>query len=361
MTPIVLLPLLCCLAALCSGDGPEAKIDAARVMTTLRALPTARAVRGTVESQQGLVKTEELIGQWLKDLGYTPKVQDLAWNLKYQSEQEKKSGLPGKLPDTTDELAAHTWHNFIVEVPGKEMPEEVLILSAHFDAAPGAPGADDDGTGTAALLEIARVLKDKPMRRTVRMIFFNLEEAGLHGSIQYVKGRDRKEKIIGMVSMEMLGYYSDKPNSQKSPIPKIEGVFDPPTVGDFIGMATVKKHQAFSQRLNKEMLASAPGLKTVVVDFVPIAPPDFLRSDHAPFMLAGLPGVMLTDTSNFRNPNYHKSTDTVETIEEARFILVTRAVAGAAYRIAEPFPAPPTPPLAEPPIKEPRAAEPGGK
>ncbi len=350
---LLLLPLVCCIVA---GDGPETKVDAARVMATLRALPTARAVRGSVESQQGLIKTEELVGQWLKDLGYEPKVQDLTWNLKYQSEQEQKAGLPGKLPATTDELAAHTWHNFIVEVPGTELPKEVLILSAHFDAAPGAPGADDDGTGTAALLEIARVLKDQPMRRTVRMIFFNLEEAGLHGSIQYVKQRDKTETIVGMVTLEMLGYFSDKPNSQKSPIPKIEGVFEPPTVGDFIGMATVKKHQAFSQRLNKEMLASAPGLKTVVVDFVPIAPPDFLRSDHAPFMLAGLPGVMLTDTSNFRNPNYHKPTDTVETIDEARFILVTRAVAGAAYRIAEPFPAP-----AEPPNKEPRAAGPGVK
>lgn len=321
---------------------PEALIESARLMSTLRALPTARAVRGPIPSQQGLVKAEELVQQWLKDLGYQVKVQDLAWNLKYQSEQEKKAGLPGKLPDTTDELAAHTWHNFIIDLPGKELPEEVLILSAHFDAAVGAPGADDDGTGTVALLEVARVLKDRPMRRTVRLIFFNLEEVGLHGSIEYVKSRPKGEKIIGMVSLEMLGYFSDNPGSQKSPIPKVEGVFDPPTVGDFIGMATVKKHQPFSQRLNKEMLASAPGLKTVVADFIPIAPPDFMRSDHAPFMLAGLPGVMLTDTSNFRNPNYHKPTDTIETIDEARFTLVVRAIAGAAYRIAEPvtLPAP---------------------
>ncbi len=351
-----LLPLILSagVASEIADNRPESLIDSARLTATLRALPTARAVRGTIESQQGLIKTEDLIQQWLKELGYEPKVQDLVWNLKYQSEQEKKAGLPGKLPDTTDDLAAHTWHNFIIDLPGKELPEEVLILAAHFDAAPGAPGADDDGTGTTALLEVARVLKDRPMRRTVRLIFFNLEEAGLHGSIQYVKSRPKGEKIIGMVSLEMLGYFTDKPGSQKSPIPKIEGVFDPPTVGDFIGIATVKRHQPFSQRLNKEMLASAPGLKTVVADFIPIAPPDFMRSDHAPFMLAGLPGVMLTDTSNFRNPNYHKPTDTVETLDMDRFTLVTRAIAGAVYRIAEPFsPAEPN--------KEPRTAEPGVK
>jgi Zn-dependent M28 family amino/carboxypeptidase len=239
------------------------------------------------------------------------------------------------------------WNNIIIELPGRELPKEVLILSCHFDAAPNAPGADDDGTGVAALLEIARVLRDAPMRRTVRMIFFNLEEVGLKGSIEYVRsGRIAKdERVTGMVSLEMLGYFSDEPGSQKSPIAKIEGVFDPPTVGDFIGIATIKSYQEFSRRLEREMKSAAPGLKVVTADFMPIAPPDFLRSDHAPFMLAGMPGVMLTDTSNFRNPNYHKPTDTVETIDEKRFTLVVRGVAGAAHAIAEPVsePAGPAP------------------
>ena len=322
-------------------DGPESLIDSARLMANLRELPTARAARGDEASQRGLIKTEELLTQKLKDLGYTPRVEALVWNRKYQAEAEQKLTTPeARKPIPDDELASHIWHNLIVEIPGKELPGEVLVLSSHFDAAPKAPGADDDGTGVAGLLEIARVLKDQPMRRTVRLIFFNLEEVGLKGSSEYVKhlkeGPAADEKIIGMVSLEMLGYFSDKPNSQKSPIPKIEGVFDPPTVGDFIGMGTIKKFQEFSQRLNKEMLASEPKLKTVVADFIPIAPPDFLRSDHAPFMLSGIPAVMLTDTSNFRNPNYHKPTDTVETIDQDRFTLVIRAVPGAAYRIAEP-------------------------
>jgi Zn-dependent M28 family amino/carboxypeptidase len=317
-------------------------IDAARLLADLKSLPTQRTALGDEESQKGLIKTEELLTQDLRELGYNPTIEPLVWNRKYQAEQEAKFLQPEDRPAApTDELAGHIWHNLIVEIPGKELPKEVLILSSHFDAAPKAPGADDDGTGVAALLEIARVLKDQPMRRTVRLIFFNLEEVGLKGSAEYVQAHHTdNEKVIGMVSLEMLGFYSDKPNSQKSPIPKIEGVFDPPTVGDFIGLGTISKFQEFSQRFNKEMLASAPGIKIVVADFMPIAPPDFLRSDHAPFMRVGIPGAILTDTSNFRNPNYHKPTDTIDTLDQPRFTLTVRAVAGAAYRIAEPVATP---------------------
>jgi aminopeptidase YwaD len=321
-------------------DRPERLVETARLDRSLRALPTKRAARGDIAHQQGLVETEALVQTWLRELGFEPRTQALKWNLAYQAEQEKKSGVPEsrQAPETTKELAANTWHNVYVDLPGKELPKETLILACHFDAAPNAPGADDNGTGVAALLEIARVLKDRPMRRTVRLIFFNLEEIGLKGSIDYVRagGLPTDEKVIGMVSLEMLGYFSDNPGSQKSPIGKIEGVFDPPTVGDFIGIATIKSYSEFSRRLDKEMRAAAPGLKTVVADFMPIAPPDFMRSDHAPFMLAGMPGVMLTDTSNFRNPHYHKPTDTIDTLDMERFTLVVRGVAGAAYVIAEP-------------------------
>src|SRR5205823_6873781 len=115
--------------------------------------------------------------------------------------------------------------------PGTDLPGEVLIVGGHFDAVPDAPGADDDGSGTAAVLELARVLKGHPVRRTVRLIFFNLEEVGLKGSAEYLRSArpafdSGKEKLIGMLSLEMLGYFSDAAGSQKSPIPRIEGVFD---------------------------------------------------------------------------------------------------------------------------------------
>lgn len=360
-TPIPLVAACLMLGAAPAGPQmprPEAIIEQQPLMATLEAIPRRRAARGTIEEQQGLVATEDWLVQRLKALGYTPRMQDLTWNLKYQQEMEAKAGDTGHAAvETTPELAAHTWHNIIVDIPGTAVPEEVLILSAHFDAVPGAPGADDDGTGVAALLETARALRDHPMKRSVRLIFFNLEELGLYGSKQYVRTLKResqpanqespKDKIIGMVSLEMLGFFSDAPDSQKSPIPPIPGVFDPPTVGDFIGLVTISSAAPFCERFAGAMRAAAPGLKVGVVDFPPIAPPDFLRSDHGPFLFAGMPGVMLTDTSNFRNPNYHKPSDTVTTIEAARFTLVARGVAGAAYTIAEPAESPATPPPAK--------------
>lgn len=329
-------------AAHADGGRPEARISEHRLISAMAALTRERSVRGSIESQQGLVLTEEWILRQLRGMGYEPTTQDLSWNLKKQQEAEAKAGPTGRPPvQTTDELASRTWRNIIVEIPGRDLPREVLIYGAHFDAVPCTPGADDNATGTAALLEIARVLKDVPMRRTVRLIFFNLEEIGLRGSRDYVASiRPRikagEETVIGMVSLEMLGYFSDKPGSQASPLPPIEGVFDPPTVGDFIGLATIAKHAPFCRKLDSAMRAAAPELKTFVADFPPIAPPDFLRSDHAPFLLAGIPAIMLTDTSNFRNPHYHKPTDTPETIDLERFTLVVRGLAGAAYTLAEP-------------------------
>jgi hypothetical protein len=328
------------------GVRPAARVEEARLIQKLKDLPTQRAALGDIAHQQGLADTEQLLIERLKAMGYHPELQPLSWNIQKQKEHEARLAeagavQPRPLPETTEELASRTWHNIIVDLPGTDLPGEVLILGAHFDAVPGTPGADDNGSGTAALLEIARVLKDVPMRRTVRLIFFNLEEIGLRGSIDYVRQHKAKfdsgaETLIGMVSLEMLGYFSDEPDSQRSPVPPIPGVFEPPTVGDFIAIATVRKHQEFSQRLAREMAAAEPGLKVLTADFFPIAPPDLLRSDHAPFMSAGLPAVILTDTSEFRNPNYHKPTDTVDSLDHARFTLVVRALAGAAHAIAEP-------------------------
>lgn len=326
---------------------PHDAIDRDRLMAEVARLPTKRAARGDADHRRGLAQTEEHLERRLKEMGYEPVLFPLGWTLAGERAfQEKHGGAPARrdAPDD-DALATRTWHNLIVELPGKELPREVLIIGAHFDAAPGAPGADDNGSGTAALLELARVLRDRPMKRTVRLIFFNLEEIGLKGSAEYVRSIKPRldagdETIVGMASLEMLGYFSDEPGSQRSPIPPIEGVFDPPTVGDFIAIGTTKSHAGFARRLDEAMRAAAPGLKTIAPDFLPdppLVPPALLRSDNAPFLFVGIPAVMVTDTSNFRNPNYHRRTDTVETLDPERYTLVVRGLAGAAYEIAGPM------------------------
>jgi hypothetical protein len=331
---------------------PQELVEEARLMATLRELPTKRAALGDEESREGLRKTEAMIQRKLVTMGYQPRMQEFKWAL-----PAKHWPVPGSEAGTDAEadaakLAEHTWHNIIVEIPGKDLPGEIVLIGAHFDAVPMGPGADDNGSGTAGLLEMARVLKGRPARRTIRLVFFNLEECGLVGSTKYVsltrgdwkadEGKDGeltkpKEKIVGMVSLEMLGYFSDEPNSQKSPIPPVPGVFEPPTVGDSIAVVGIKRDQAFIGSLAVGMRASAPELKLTVVDFLPLPVPDMTRSDHRPFMIAGVPAVMVTDTANFRNPNYHQPTDTVDTIDPRRYTLVVKAMAGAAYSLAEPI------------------------
>ncbi len=365
-----------------SGEVDRASITAERVMTLLRELPTARASNGDEEHRTGLRTTERLLLGKLKDFGYEPIVQAIelgkpAANIPAPASPTapgapKPVETPGPAPNGPPSDAPRAappppapqpaspsapspaippvklpprevWNNLIVEIPGTKVPNEVLILTAHFDAVPGTPGADDDGTGTVAILEIARVLQGFKPERTIRLVLFNLEEVGVLGSIHYVRSikpalEARQETIVGMVSLEMLGYFSDAPNSQRSPIPNIQGVFEAPTVGDFLALTTTKKHAAFAQSFAATMRRSEPAFKVfVVADFIPdlpITPRDLLRSDHAPFLFADQPGAMLTDTSNFRNPHYHRATDAPETLDAERFALGVRSIAGAAVEMS---------------------------
>lgn len=340
----------------CAGSPPADQVESARLMATLREIPASRSALGGEAGVEGLVKAEAWVESSLRAMGYVPTLEPIRWALPAREWPGQKKGEEGS-------SSPRVWNNVIVEIPGRELPREVLIIGAHFDAVARSPGADDNGTGTAALMELARVLKDVPMERTVRLVFFNLEEVGLVGSKQNAEnlrlrmrravprdaGREganenpteqQGETVVGMVSLEMLGFFTDAPNSQRSPIKAIEGVFVPPTVGDFISIVTVAAHQSFSKKLADGMISATtdadgkPGLKVARVDFSPLPAPDMLRSDHAPYLALNIPAVMLTDTANFRNPNYHKPSDMVETIDEDRFTLVVKGLAGAMVEIA---------------------------
>lgn len=340
---MLILPVLC--AVLAQPDRPpQDAVDPDRLMAAIAALPIHRSAAAGPDDWKGLKATEDLIIDRLRALGLDPQARDIGWRPHFRQPQPAPSEPAQASPDPP------IFRSISVDLRGRDLPSEVLLLSAHLDAVPDAPGADDDGTGVAALLEIATILRDRPMRRTVRLVFFNLEEVGLIGSTQYaldLPGPDAEhadpqavtEKIIGMASLEMLGYFSDAPDSQKSPIPPIKGVFEPPTVGDFIALISTQGHKDFVKRLDEAMKGSAPGLKTGPVAFAPdppFTPPHFLRSDHAPFLARGIDAVMITDTANFRNPNYHAPTDTAGTIDADRFTLVVKALVGAAYTLAEP-------------------------
>ncbi len=339
-------------------------VDPDRLMATLTALPPSRSPRGGEENQRALVKMEEWLVEQLRAMGFEPQV------------------LPIHGPGPEFEGGPERWHNIVVEIPGRGQaqahapdapsdrastdgegrarrpaggddtanqpaslpPPEVLVLSAHFDSVQGSPGADDDGTGVAALLEIARILKEShkadPLDRTVRLCFFNLEETGLVGSRDYCSHilrhriNNDQEKVIGMVSLEMLGYFTDAPDSQASPLKVLPDGTPAPTVGDFIAVVGIAAHQEFSKALADAMASGEPTMPVHRADYFPIPIPDILRSDHAPFLLLGVPAVMLTDTANFRNPNYHRASDSIATIDAERFAKVVRAVLAAAITLA---------------------------
>lgn len=344
---------------------PQAIVQESKLMEALRALPTKRAANSDEENVKGLLATESLIVDRLRAMGLTPKLEGFRWK-------------PTAEPNAKDEVGeAREWHNIMVEFPGTGSvvdtgtpgndpsqgvaTREVVLVGAHFDAVPLAPGADDNGTSVAALLEMARAYQAMhgagwTHARTLRLVFFNLEEPGLVGSTHHAaqwklannkalaagKEQDQParnptvERISLMLSLECLGFFSDAANSQRSPFKPIPNVFEPPTVGDNIVLVTIAKHRATCKELGDAMLRAGPGLKVFRADFSPLPLPDLMRSDHAPFMLAGIPSIMVTDTANFRNPNYHRPTDTVETIDAARFTLVARGVAGAVWELAQP-------------------------
>jgi NAD(P)H-dependent FMN reductase len=106
-------------------------------------------------------------------------------------------------------------------------------------------------------------------------------------------------------------------------------------VGNFLALTGIAKHQSFSRALASAMKEAAPSLQLFAADFFPLPIPDIMRSDHAPFLLRGLPAVMLTDTANFRNPNYHKPTDVVATLDMDRLKVAAEALAGATETLAE--------------------------
>lgn len=224
------------------------------------------------------------------------------------------------------------YENRIAEIKGSEHPEQIILISAHYDTVPGSPGADDDGTGIAAITELAKRFSQTKPARTLRFVAFTNEEkpfAGTDtmGSRVYAKqAADRKENILGMFSLEMLGYYSDRPNSQQYPVP-VNGLY--PNQGNFIGFISNLK----SRELLKTSLLVFR--QTATVPSEGIALPEAIgaigRSDHASFWKYGYPALMVTDTANFRTPYYHTPQDTVETLDLDR---LTRVVLGLEQVIA---------------------------
>ncbi len=223
--------------------------------------------------------------------------------------------------------------NIEAEWVGTERPGEIVILGAHYDSVVGSPGANDNGSGVAALMEIAAMLPPRNLPRTVRLVAFVNEEppffmTPLMGSRVYARrARGAGDQVIAMISLETIGCYDDRAGSQRYPFPF--AVFCPDT-GNFIGFVS----NLASRNLLCRVLSSFRDHTRFPSEGV--AAPGWLTgigwSDHWSFWKAGYPAVMVTDTALFRYPPYHTRYDTPEQIDYAR---LARVVAGIERVVAD--------------------------
>ncbi|MEJ2697320.1 MAG: M28 family peptidase [Candidatus Sulfobium sp.] len=212
----------------------------------------------------------------------------------------------------------NTYYNLDVEVPGSGGRDEgILIVGAHYDTVPDTPGADDNASGVAGLLELARLASLTPFRRTARFVAFCLEEppafmtsrmgSHLYAQRVFVEGT----RVHGMISLEMLGYYCQDDGCQYYPSSLFRLFY--PKKGDYIAFVG----NISSRRFTREVRDSFRAVSSLAVESLSgislIPGVDF--SDHRSFWKFGYPAFMVTDTAFYRNPNYHAPGDTAETLD----------------------------------------------
>ena len=220
--------------------------------------------------------------------------------------------FPSNFPSGSKEPVAR---NIEVEVPGDVYRDEIVLVGAHYDSVIGSPGANDNATGTAGLLEIGNLLSGKKLKRTIRLVAFVNEESPFFatknmGSYVYAqRSRERGENIRGMISLETLGCYSEKKGSQKYPFPL--GLFKPDT-GNFIAFVSNLR----SKTLLNDFIKRFRNLVEFPSDGVafPQIIPGISWSDHRSFWKFNYPAIMVTDTALFRYPHYHSWEDTPDKI-----------------------------------------------
>ena len=246
--------------------------------------------------------------------------------------EEQLAGLGHVVTREEFDAGGVTVRNLVVERRGLFLPDEIVVVGAHYDSVIGSPGANDNATGVAALLEIARGLVQARPGRTVRCAFFVNEEppfylTGAMGSLVHARrARQRGDEVVAMLSVETIGYYTDAQRTQHYPFPL--GLFYPGT-GNFVGFvgnlgsrSVVRRSVASFRRR-----AAFPSEGVAAPGWIP----GIGWSDHWSFWQQGYPAVMVTDTALFRYGPYHTLEDTPDKVVYDR---LSRVVAGLA-RVVE--------------------------
>jgi Zn-dependent M28 family amino/carboxypeptidase len=295
-----------------SLEGPLPPLDASEreLAERLRVDVTALAGPGEHNTMTPamLVRAEGWVTAALADAGYDPK------RLAFASGER----------DVANVEATH---------PGGARAKEVVVVGAHYDSAMDAPGADDNASGVAAMLAIARTFSRRSPSRTIRFVAFTNEEPPhfwqkTMGSLVYAKScRERGDDVVAMLSLESIGYYRDEPGSQKYP-PIVRLLY--PDRGDFLAFVG----NVSSRGLVRDAIRTFRATRKLPSEGA--AMPSFVEgvgwSDQWSFWQVGYDGVMITDTAPFRNPSYHTPHDTPDTLDYER---LARAVSGLTEVLAK--------------------------
>jgi Zn-dependent M28 family amino/carboxypeptidase len=280
-----------------------------------------------------LKETVELLSVELHPRDYT-QAANLDRAAKWIAEQMSAAGLH------VDEQPYHvrldaaspggSYRNVIGRREGTDPGAGVVIIGAHYDAVSGSPGADDNASAIAVLLELARTLPSEPPRRTQLLVAFSTEEPpffatkgmGSHAYVQHLL--DQGTRVRLMVAMDLVGYYNDSLGSQRYLLPGMGLLY--PKRGNFIAVVGDLRSGGCIHTVKRGML-SADSIP-VVSARAPALIPGVHWSDHIWFRRKGFPGVLVTDTAFLRNPNYHTQADTMDTLDYERMAQLVKALHG---------------------------------
>lgn len=254
--------------------------------------------------------------------------------INYIEQQFKKAGLNVKrLPY---KFQGEIFYNVEAVLKGNEPSNPAILIGAHYDSAEGSPGANDNATGVAALIELAHLLKKEKITRTIKFVSFANEEAPYFntgkgmGSIEYIRSlKNPKASIQCMIALETIGFYSERQGSQEYP-PVVSMFY--PGKGNFIAFVGNISSGKLVRTLIKTFRqdSTIPSEGAVLPSFVP----GVSFSDHRSFWEAGIPALMITDTAFYRDPEYHLHTDTAERLNYDQMARVVSGLSRAIFDLA---------------------------
>jgi hypothetical protein len=216
--------------------------------------------------------------------------------------------------------------NIFTQRPGTNKTAGAILIAAHYDTVPASPGADDNTTGIAVILEIARLFNSASTPKTLQLAFFDQEETGLLGSKAFVSQPTHLKNLQGVIIIDMVGYACYTSGCQKYPtgLP----VTPPSDKGDFLAVVGDLENLPLLNTFPNSS-ENLPKILKLPIPFKGLLTPDTLRSDHAPFWYQGVGAVLVTDTANLRNPHYHQPSDIPENIQREFFTGVAQIIINA--------------------------------